>query len=147
MCWRLQAYVLEAASLYVPQVRGLPDLKMLGLPRNVLVWDGEQLGTWLDALGLGELVPAFLAHNVDGGTVFLLTEEHLKELGFSLVGDRLYFVEVRARTRTHAHARHARARLAHARAHVARVHSRSGGVCSRWVLLTAVWSSHLLPAV
>ena len=43
MCWRLQAYV--------PQVRGLPDLKMLGLPRNVLVWDGEQLGTWLDALG------------------------------------------------------------------------------------------------
>jgi hypothetical protein len=48
--------VLEAAALqppysYVPQVRGLPDLKMLGLPRNVLVWDGEQLGTWLDALG------------------------------------------------------------------------------------------------
>ena len=24
-------------------MRGLPDLKMLGLPRNVLVWDGEQL--------------------------------------------------------------------------------------------------------
>jgi hypothetical protein len=48
--------VLEAAALqppysYMPQVRGLPDLKMLGLPRNVLVWDGEQLGTWLDALG------------------------------------------------------------------------------------------------
>ena len=128
-------------------IRGLPDLKMLGLPRNVLTWDAEQLGTWLDALGLGDLVAAFQAHNVDGGTVFLLTEEHLKELGFSLVGDRLYFVEVRARTRTHAHARHARARLAHARAHVARVHSRSGGVCSRWVLLTAVWSSHLLPAV
>ena len=129
MCWRLQAYVLEAASLYVPQVRGLPDLKMLGLPRNVLVWDGEQLGTWLDALGwphclqpsspapeprcttpalrlppspltsnpnpeprtpnpepltrtpnlspypgLGQIVPAFLDHNINGGTVFLLTE-------------------------------------------------------------------------
>jgi len=40
-------------------VRGLPDLKMLGLPRNVLVWDGEQLGTWLDALGLGQVVPAY----------------------------------------------------------------------------------------
>lgn len=29
-----------------------------------------------------------------GGTVFLLTEDHLRELGFNLVGDRLYFVEV-----------------------------------------------------
>ena len=28
-------------------IRGLPDLKILGLPRNVLVWDGEQLGAWL----------------------------------------------------------------------------------------------------
>ena len=45
-------------------MRGLPDLKMLGLPRNVLVWDGEQLGTWLDALGLGQVVPAFLDHNI-----------------------------------------------------------------------------------
>ena len=68
---------------------------MLGLPRNVLIWDGEQLASWLDALGLGELAPAFLAHNVNGGTVFLLTEEHLRELGFALVGDRLYFIEVR----------------------------------------------------
>lgn len=67
-------------------IRGLPDLKMLGLQRNVLVWDGEQLGTWLDALGLGSLVPSFLANNIDGGTVFLLTEEHLKDLGFSVVG-------------------------------------------------------------
>ena len=31
---------------------------------------------------------------MDGGTVFLLTEDHLRELGFHLVGDRLYFVEV-----------------------------------------------------
>ena len=75
-------------------IRGLPDLKMLGLPRNVLVWDGEQLATWLEALGLGQLAPAFLAHNINGGTVFLLTEEHLKELGFSIVGDRLYFIEL-----------------------------------------------------
>ena len=57
-CWRLQPRVrcwrpptLQPPYSYVPQVRGLPDLKMLGLPRNVLVWDGEQLGTWLDALG------------------------------------------------------------------------------------------------
>ena len=35
-----------------------PDLKMLGLPKNVLVWDGEQLATWLDALGLGAQAPA-----------------------------------------------------------------------------------------
>jgi len=75
-------------------IRGLPDLKMLGLQRNVLVWDGEQLGSWLDALGLGSLVPSFLANNIDGGTVFLLTEDHLKDLGFSVVGDRLYFVEL-----------------------------------------------------
>jgi len=75
-------------------IRGLPDLKILGLPRNVLVWDGEQLGAWLEALGLGSLAENFLFHHVTGGTVFLLTEEHLKELGFSVVGDRLYFVEL-----------------------------------------------------
>ena len=91
-------YELNCKSIAqnLASIRGLPDLKMLGLPRNVLTWDAEQLGTWLDALGLGELVPNFQSHNVDGGTVFLLTEEHLRELGFGLVGDRLYFVEVRA---------------------------------------------------
>jgi len=92
----LYEYELNCKSIAqnLASIRGLPDLKMLGLPRNVLTWDAEQLGTWLDALGLGELVPNFQAHNVDGGTMFLLTEDHLKELGFSLVGDRLYFVEV-----------------------------------------------------
>lgn len=50
-------------------IRGLPDIKMLGLPRNVLVWDGEQLATWLDALGLGDVAPNFLHHDVNGGTV------------------------------------------------------------------------------
>jgi len=75
-------------------IRGLPDLKMLGLPRNTLVWDGEQLATWLEALGLGSLSPSFLFHNINGGTVFLLTEEHLRELGFTVVGDRLYFIEL-----------------------------------------------------
>ena len=145
---RGRRYELNCKSIAanLASIRGLPDLKMLGLHRNVLTWDGEQLGTWLDALGLGDLVPAFLAHNIDGarpglrehrpalrrrgrrrlpcppahvaalrvracnlrcrcsderaraamtgGTVFLLTEDHLKELGFNLVGDRLYFVEV-----------------------------------------------------
>ena len=61
---------------------------------QVLVWDGEQLGAWLEALGLGDLAPSFLHHNVNGGTVFLLTEEHLRDLGFSVVGDRLYFIEL-----------------------------------------------------
>ena len=41
---------------------------MLGLPRNVLVWDGEQLATWLDTLGLSPVAPAFLAHNINGAT-------------------------------------------------------------------------------
>jgi len=92
----LYEYDLNCKSIAqnLASIRGLPDLKMLALPRNVLVWDGNQLVTWLDALGLGELGPAFLAHNVNGGTVFLLTEEHLRELGFALVGDRLYFIEV-----------------------------------------------------
>jgi len=92
----LYEYDLNCKSIAqnLASIRGLPDLKMLGLPRNVLVWDGEQLATWLDALGLGELAPAFRAHNINGGTVFLLTEDHLRELGFSLVGDRLYFIEV-----------------------------------------------------
>ena len=57
----LYEYDLNCKSIAanLASVRGLPDLKMLGLPRNVLVWDGEQLGTWLDALGLGQVVPAY----------------------------------------------------------------------------------------
>jgi len=92
----LYEYELNCKSIAqnLASIRGLPDLKMLGLPRNVLVWDGEQLASWLDALGLGSLAPAFLAHNINGGTVFLLTEDHLKELGFTVVGDRLYFIDV-----------------------------------------------------
>ena len=54
----------------------------------------RDLTTRLEALGLGQLAPSFLHHHVNGGTVFLLTEEHLKELGFGLVGDRLYFIEL-----------------------------------------------------
>ena len=57
----LYEYELNCKSIAqnLASIRGLPDLKMLGLPRNVLVWDGEQLGTWLDALGLGQVVPAY----------------------------------------------------------------------------------------
>ncbi|EOD41891.1 hypothetical protein EMIHUDRAFT_431858 [Emiliania huxleyi CCMP1516] len=84
----------KSIAANLASIRGLPDLKMLGLQRNVLVWDGEQLGAWLEALGLGDLAPSFLHHNVNGGTVFLLTEEHLRDLGFSVVGDRLYFIEL-----------------------------------------------------
>eukprot|EP00908_Phaeocystis_cordata_P019726 Transcript_31326.p1 GENE.Transcript_31326~~Transcript_31326.p1 ORF type:complete len:402 (-),score=195.63 Transcript_31326:109-1272(-) len=92
----LYEYDLNCKSIAanLASIRGLPDLKMLGLPRNVLVWDGEQLGTWLDALGLGHIVPAFLDHNINGGTVFLLTEDHLRELGLTIVGDRLYFIDL-----------------------------------------------------
>mmetsp|Transcript_510 Transcript_510/g.1463 ORF Transcript_510/g.1463 Transcript_510/m.1463 type:complete len:381 (+) Transcript_510:80-1222(+) len=84
----------KSIAANLASIRGLPDLKMLGLQRNVLVWDGEQLGAWLEALGLGDLAPSFLHHNVNGGTVFLLTEEHLRDLGFNVVGDRLYFIEL-----------------------------------------------------
>lgn len=84
----------KSISQNLASIRGLPDLKMLGLPRNTLLWNGEQLGTWLEALGLGQLAPSFMWHNVNGGTVFLLTEEHLRDLGFTLVGDRLYFIEL-----------------------------------------------------
>ena len=40
------------------------------------------------------MVPAFLDHNINGGTVFLLTEDHLRELGLTTVGDRLYFIDL-----------------------------------------------------
>jgi len=92
----LYEYELNCKSIAqnLASIRGLPDLKMLGLPRNTLLWDGEQLSTWLEALGLGSLAPNFLYHNVNGGTVFLLTEDHLRDLGFTLVGDRLYFIEL-----------------------------------------------------
>jgi len=92
----LYEYELNCKSIAqnLASIRGLPDLKMLGLPRNTLLWDGEQLGQWLEALGLANLAPHFQFHNVNGGTVFLLTEEHLRELGMHVVGDRLYFIEL-----------------------------------------------------
>merc|ERR1719218_200507 len=92
----LYEYELNCKSIAanLASIRGLPDLKMLGLPRNVLVWDGEQLATWLDALGLSHVAPAFLDHNINGGTVFLLTEDHLRDLGLTVVGDRLYFIDL-----------------------------------------------------
>ena len=42
-------------------------------------------------------MPAFLDHNINGGTVFLLTEDHLRELGLTIVGDRLYFIDLLTR--------------------------------------------------
>ena len=55
----LYEYELNCKSIAanLASIRSLYDLKMLGLPKNVLVWDGEQLATWLDALGLGAQAP------------------------------------------------------------------------------------------
>ena len=49
------------------------------LPSNVLKWNTEQIATWLDKIGYGELKADFQAQNITGETLFELTNESLRD--------------------------------------------------------------------
>jgi len=74
-------------------IRKMPSVRDLGLPLNVFAWRVEDVGTWLDALGLGEHKAAFFENRLAGDVIFLLLESHLQDMGMYKIGDRLYFME------------------------------------------------------
>lgn len=53
---------------------------------NVGVGTTEQVGSWLDEIGFGELKKTFAKNVVDGAALREITEEELKELGVKKVG-------------------------------------------------------------
>ena len=68
----------KAAGDARESVRKMPSLRELGLPQNVFVWSAKDVGTWLDALGLGAYRAAFESNKLQGDNVFLLLESHLQ---------------------------------------------------------------------
>ncbi|GAA6095388.1 diacylglycerol kinase delta isoform X3, partial [Tachysurus ichikawai] len=49
-------------------------------------WGAEEVGTWLDSLGLGEYRERFVARDIQGWQLAQLQRQDLKDLGISKVG-------------------------------------------------------------
>ena len=62
---------------------------------------GEDVGNWLDKLGLGEHAKSFEHHRIVGDMVHSLTESHLKELGVNFIGQRMTILRDASRIRRH----------------------------------------------
>jgi hypothetical protein len=52
-------------------------------------WDSKQLAAYLAKAGLGEYSEMFIGHKVTGRLAPLLSDLDLKEMGMSIIGDRL----------------------------------------------------------
>lgn len=59
---------------------------------NVGAGSVEEVSTWLDEIGFGDLKKSFAKHVIDGPALREITEEELKELGVKKVG---YVLHVR----------------------------------------------------
>mmetsp|Transcript_36322 Transcript_36322/g.111377 ORF Transcript_36322/g.111377 Transcript_36322/m.111377 type:complete len:218 (-) Transcript_36322:23-676(-) len=65
------------------------------MPKNELVavdpekWDVKRVGKWLGDIGMSDYVGCFQQHCVEGKTLGLLTENHLKEIGVTAIGHRV----------------------------------------------------------
>lgn len=68
---------------------------------NVSEWTSEDVSNWLDKLGLGEHAKSFEHHRIVGDMVHSLTESHLKELGVTIIGQRMTFLRDASRIRRH----------------------------------------------
>ncbi|XP_041350490.1 diacylglycerol kinase delta-like isoform X2 [Gigantopelta aegis] len=53
---------------------------------DVKQWMTEEVGQWLDSLGLGEYRDAFISHDIQGSELLTLERRDLKELGVTKVG-------------------------------------------------------------
>ena len=84
---------------------GFQKLDESGAPvepeKNVSEWTSEDVGKWLNGLGLGEHAKAFEHHRIVGDMVHSLTESHLQELGVTLIGQRMTFLRDASRIRRH----------------------------------------------
>lgn len=63
-------------------------------PQSVSSWTSAQLGTWLQSIGLGDLVANFVKEGISGATLRDLSENDLKELGLNM-GQRKTFMRER----------------------------------------------------
>ena len=54
-------------------------------------WTHQQVGAWVEEIGLGEFENVFVEQLIDGGALFALKEEDLKELGLK-IGQRKLFL-------------------------------------------------------
>ena len=52
-------------------------------------WDINQIGAWLNGIGMGGYMQCFVQHAIDGKALPQLSSEHLKEVGVVSVGHRL----------------------------------------------------------
>lgn len=84
---------------------GFQKLDESGAPveaeNNVSEWTSEDVGKWLDKLGLGEHAKSFAHHRIVGDMVHSLTESHLIELGVTIIGQRMTFLRDASRIRRH----------------------------------------------
>lgn len=65
-----------------------------GMPEQVdgddpAKWNTKRVGEWLQAVGLAKHAPAFRSGRITGDVMSLLHEDHLKELGVAVVGERV----------------------------------------------------------
>jgi len=72
----------------------VPPLRKLGIPLQPTSWTVKDVCKVLKAVNLGEYMELFVEHRIQGDVLFSLTEENLKEMGVSKVGDRLLVTDI-----------------------------------------------------
>lgn len=80
------------ASDYSPTLTTLPLPSThicLIVGKNVEVWTGEEVGEWLESIGLGEYKTVFAENCIEGETLVSMTKADIKELGVEKVGHRV----------------------------------------------------------
>ena len=72
------------------------------MEQYLLDLDSKQVGSWsaeevashfLEKINCGNVSKQFLTNKIDGQILFMLQEEHLKEIGVSVIGERLYILK------------------------------------------------------
>lgn len=62
-----------------------------GESSNYHQWDAERLAAFFDSKGLGEYSETLIKHKITGPLALLLSDDDLKDMGITIVGDRLMF--------------------------------------------------------
>eukprot|EP00824_Muranothrix_gubernata_P001639 TRINITY_DN11925_c0_g1_i1.p1 TRINITY_DN11925_c0_g1~~TRINITY_DN11925_c0_g1_i1.p1 ORF type:complete len:213 (-),score=45.24 TRINITY_DN11925_c0_g1_i1:61-660(-) len=60
---------------------------------EVVSWGTQEVGEWLETMGLGQYRGAFTENNVTGTELVLLEKDDLKDLGMASVGHRLKLLD------------------------------------------------------
>lgn len=57
--------------------------------KNVDLWNTEEVGEWLEAIGLGEYKVVFAENCIEGELLASMSKTDIKELGVEKVGHRV----------------------------------------------------------